>query len=130
MRTVLAATLAALALAAAGCGGSGGSSSGCTLRRPTPHEAKAIRTAVRRYDRTQTSIQREQVLDIRISASNRNTAGASVAILFPPAAGVDVVLLRERGMWHVFAEGPNLLAEIENQTQGMTEVLSDEGRLC
>jgi hypothetical protein len=129
VRTPLAALVAVLALAAAGCGGSGGGS-GCTFRRPSAQDAQAIRTAIRRYDRAQTAIRRERILDIRISASDPKTAAASVAIVFPPAAGVDALLLKERGKWRVFAQGPNLLAEIQNQTQGMTEVLSDEGRLC
>jgi hypothetical protein len=128
VRTVFAATVAALVLAAAGCGGSGGG--GCTFRRPSAQEAQAIRVAIRRYDRAQTAIKRERIFDIRVAASDRNTASASVAIIFPPAQAVQALVLRERGIWHVFAEGRSLLANIENQTRAMTEVLSDEGRLC
>jgi hypothetical protein len=128
VRAVFAATVATLAVAAAGCGGS--RDSGCTFRRPSAQEAQAIRAAIRRYDRTQTPIKRERIFDLRVAASDRNTASASVEIVFPPAQGVQALVLRERRMWHVFAEGSNLLANIENQTQAMTEVLSDEGRLC
>ncbi len=129
MRAAFAATVAALALVAAGCGGSGGGGS-CTFRRPSAQEAQAIRTAIRRYDRTQTPIRRERITDIRVAASDSNTASAGVEILFPPAQGVQALVLRKNGVWHVFAEGPSLLANIENQTQAMTDVLSDEGRLC
>jgi hypothetical protein len=128
VRAVVAATVAALALAAAGCGGSGGS--GCTFRRPSAQDAQAIRAAIRRYDRTQTPIKRERISDLRVAVSDRNTASAAVEIVFPPAQGRQALVLRERGIWHVFAEGSNLLANIENQTRAMTEVLSDEGRLC
>ena len=127
MRAACAATVAALALAAAGCGGSGG---GCTFRRPSAQDAEAIRTAIRRYDRRQTPIKRERITDIRVAARDANTASAGVEILFPPAQGVQALVLRKNGVWHVFAEGPNLLANIENQTQAMTDVLSDEGVLC
>ncbi len=124
----LAATVAVPALAAAGCGGSSGP--GCSFRHANAQETAAITAAIRKYDRTQTPIQRERVLNIRIAASDPNTASAAIEIIQPPVQGMVALLLRERGKWHVFAEGRSLLANIENQTPAMTEVLSDEGSLC